>query len=129
MPGQSYKKLNEREFYHFECFKCSGPCCAPIGTEYYEIEKGMFMCGSCYNKCGKDYAKNQDKLGVKKEICKKCSRQILPPSPILTYESKSFHPECLTCSVCKISLSDKKFVKEKNDSLICIGIFKLIILH
>ena len=47
--------------------------------------------------------------------CKTCSKPILPPSPICSYENNNYHPECLTCATCKLTLSGKKFIKEKND--------------
>ncbi len=53
--------------------------------------------------------------------CKTCSKPILPPSPICSYENNNYHPECLTCVTCKLTLSGKKFIKEKNGSLICEG--------
>lgn len=53
--------------------------------------------------------------------CKTCSKPILPPSPICSYENNNYHPECLTCATCKLTLSGKKFIKEKNGTLICEG--------
>ena len=51
--------------------------------------------------------------------CIACSNSILPPSPICSYENNSYHPECLTCHKCHRSLSGKKFIKEKHDTLVC----------
>lgn len=52
-------------------------------------------------------------------ICSSCNRDILPPSPVATYEDRYYHPDCLTCSTCRKSLSGKQFVKEKNGNLVC----------
>lgn len=60
-PGESYKKLNEKTFYHNECFKCCGPCRKPIGAEFYDLEDGRFICVDCYDKYGSDFEKFVDK--------------------------------------------------------------------
>lgn len=56
-PGESYKKLTDKIFYHNSCFKCCGPCQDPIAAEFYDIENGKFLCVDCYDKYGNDYEK------------------------------------------------------------------------
>lgn len=56
--GQSYKKISEDLFFHNECFKCCGPCHKPIGSEFYDIEDGRFLCVDCYDKYGLDFEKH-----------------------------------------------------------------------
>lgn len=56
-PGESYKKLTDKIFYHNECFKCCGPCRGPIAAEFYDLENGNFICVDCYDKHGSDYDK------------------------------------------------------------------------
>ncbi len=56
-PGESYKKLTDKIFYHHECFKCCGPCRKPIAAEFYDLENGNFICVDCYDKYGTDYDK------------------------------------------------------------------------
>lgn len=51
--------------------------------------------------------------------CVQCEHDILPPSPIATYENKFYHPECLRCNKCRKSLSGKQFIKEKSGALMC----------
>lgn len=52
-------------------------------------------------------------------LCVQCNRDILPPSPVATYEDKYYHPECLRCDKCRKSLSGKQFIKEKSGTLMC----------
>lgn len=56
-PGESYKKLTDKIFYHNDCFKCCGPCRKAIGAEFYDLEGGKFICVDCYDKYGNDYDK------------------------------------------------------------------------
>lgn len=56
-PGESYKKLTDKIFYHNQCFKCCGPCRNPIAAEFYDLENGNFICVDCYDKYGTDYDK------------------------------------------------------------------------
>lgn len=51
--------------------------------------------------------------------CVSCNKEILPPSPIATYEERYYHPDCLRCHSCRKSLSGKQFIKEKNGNLVC----------
>lgn len=59
-PGESYKKLTDKIFYHNNCFICCGPCREPIAAEFYDLENGKFICVDCYDKYGSDY----DKVGA-----------------------------------------------------------------
>ena len=52
-------------------------------------------------------------------ICVKCFQSIMPPSPLVTYAGDYYHVDCLRCYKCWDSLSNKKFIKEKFDKLIC----------
>lgn len=54
-PGESYKKLTDKIFYHNACFICCGPCQKPIAAEFYDLENGKFICVECYDKYGSDY--------------------------------------------------------------------------
>jgi hypothetical protein len=56
-PGESYKKLTDKIFYHNKCFVCCGPCHGPIAAEFYDLENGKFICVECYDKYGNDYDK------------------------------------------------------------------------
>ncbi len=56
-PGESYKKLSEKIFYHNKCFVCCGPCHLPIAAEFYDLDNGNFICVECYDKYGMDYEK------------------------------------------------------------------------
>lgn len=56
-PGESYKKLNDKIFYHNSCFTCCGPCRNPIAAEFYDMENGKFLCVECYDRYGSDYEK------------------------------------------------------------------------
>jgi len=62
-PGIKYKKLDERNYYHKECFTCYGPCRKPIDGEFYETDNGNFVCPTCYAKYGirSNYADLYDK--------------------------------------------------------------------
>lgn len=52
-------------------------------------------------------------------LCVQCKTDILPPSPVATYEDKYYHPECLRCDKCRKSVSGKQFIKEKSGALMC----------
>jgi hypothetical protein len=52
-------------------------------------------------------------------VCNKCQRLIAPQTPIATFESRTFHPDCLVCKVCTKSVSGQKFLKDKNQDIIC----------
>ena len=56
-PGVTYKKISQDIFYHNECFRCVGPCRAPIGADFYELGADKFICTACYDKHGNDYEK------------------------------------------------------------------------
>lgn len=51
-PGQSFKKLDDNTFYHYECFTCFGPCKKSIGAEFYDLDDDKFLCTDCYDKYG-----------------------------------------------------------------------------
>jgi ribosomal protein L40E len=59
-PGESYKKLTDKIFYHNACFVCCGPCRDPIAAEFYDMENGKFICVDCYDKYGSDWDKVED---------------------------------------------------------------------
>jgi hypothetical protein len=52
-------------------------------------------------------------------VCNKCQRAIAPQTPIASFESRTYHPDCLVCKVCTKSVSGQKFLKDKNQDIIC----------
>ena len=105
-PGVSYKTVNENEFYHQECFLCSGPCNKPINREFFRTKAGGILCKEC-----------SDSIA---DRCHKCG---LVFSAGVTYRTLTngfnFHIECFVCSgPCQKPISSE-FYRDKEDKYIC----------
>lgn len=90
------------EYWHLRCFVCA-QCFKPFNKnhEYYDFGGRKY--------CEKDFQT------LFAPCCSRCNGYIV--GRFIRALNKCWHPNCLQCDLCQISLTDQGFVKYKNQAL------------
>jgi hypothetical protein len=90
-----------RDYFHPECFVCSGCQCNLGSGKPATIKEGKFVCNDC----------------VGGEMCQRCKKQIVLGQASTKVQEFSFHSKtCLTCLDCGKGIEkDRLFISAKDN--------------